>query len=243
MGFVRFLGHFSLYLLGFCGVAQDGCVEECDQGRGQSEASDDLFEQRGAGRGLSGERRADAPLAREDEVLRGENVGVGGGEAAGQSGERRGGAFRFKRGHMGEKFFVGEDSAEFSVVLDDVAADGQQLLRRGHVAAGGDEEFGGGEVEVEAGTGGLLHAGAGEPGGDLGLVGAGGLVAGGVEAGVAIDAHHGLVGRPDVFAGDGGEGVVDLLDEGEHGVAELALEDGPARVEPGAVVVAGEAAE
>ena len=39
------------------------------------------------------------------------------------------------------------------------------------------------------------------------------------------------------------EGVVDLFDEGEHGGFELALVDGLARVEPGAVVVAGEAAE
>ena len=46
-----------------------------------------------------------------------------------------------------------------------------------------------------------------------------------------------------MIGGKGGEGVVDLLDEGEHGGFELALVDGLAGVEPEAVVVAGEAAE
>jgi hypothetical protein len=39
------------------------------------------------------------------------------------------------------------------------------------------------------------------------------------------------------------EGVVDLVDEGEHGDFELALVGRLARIEPGPVVVAGERAE
>ena len=63
------------------------------------------------------------------------------------------------------------------------------------------------------------------------------------EAGVAVDAHHGLVRRVDVVGGEVDQGVVDLVDEGEHGSFQLALVDGLARIEPGAVVVALEAAE
>src|ERR1019366_3209735 len=49
--------------------------------------------------------------------------------------------------------------------------------------------------------------------------------------------------RTDVVGGEAGEGVVDLVDQGEHGEFELALVGGLARREPGAVVVAGEGAE
>jgi hypothetical protein len=46
-----------------------------------------------------------------------------------------------------------------------------------------------------------------------------------------------------MVGGEALEGVVDLLDEGQRGGLELALEDGLAWVEPGPVIVAGEAAE
>ena len=56
--------------------------------------------------------------------------------------------------------------------MSEVAADGEELLGRGHVHAGGDDGFFGAEVEVEAGAGGFFQAGADPPGGDVGFVGA-----------------------------------------------------------------------
>ena len=73
----------------------------------------------------------------------------------------------------------------------------------------------------------------------MGLVGA--LV--GRKARVAIDAEETLRRGADVVRREGGEGGIHLLDEREHGGLELALVDGPARLEPCAVVVAGEPAQ
>ena len=126
---------------------------------------------------------------------------------------------------------------------EDVAADGEKLLGRRHVHAGGDDDLFGAEVEVEAGAGGFFQAGANPPGGDVGFVGAGLGSAGDVETGVAVDAHHGFVRRADVVGREVGEGVIDLFDQGEHGDFQLALVGGFARSKPGAVVVAGEGAE
>ena len=165
-----------------------------------------------------------------------EEIGGGrvGREAAGRAGE--GGGFQFV--HGGAEFLVREQGAELGVVGGDVAAEGEELLARGHVDAGGDGDIFGADVEVEAGAGGFRGP-RGPPGGDVGLVRA--LVGG--ETRVAVDAHHGLVRRADVVGREVFEGVVDLFDEGEHGSFELALVDGLARIEPEAVVMAGERAE
>lgn len=124
-------------------------------------------------------------------------------------------------------------------MLGEMTAEGEELFALGHVGAGGDDELGAGEVEVEACAGGFLEAIAGPPGGDVVLVGA--LV--GAEAGVAVDAHHDLGGRADVLGGEVEHGVVEACDEGEHGFFEVAFEVGFALVEPVAVVVAFEGAE
>ena len=128
---------------------------------------------------------------------------------------------------------------ELVVVLGEVTAEGEKLFAIGHVNAGGDNEFRTGEVEVEAGTRGFGEAFAGPPRGDVVFVGA--LVC--AEAGVAVDAHHDLVGWADVLGGEAEHGFIEAGDEGEHWVLEVALEEGLALVEPVAVVVAFEGAE
>ena len=84
------------------------------------------------------------------------------------------------------------------MVGDEMAAEGEELVAVGHEDAGGEDDLGGVELEVEAGAGGLGHAGVRPPGGDVGLVGA--LVGG--EADVAVDAEHGLLRGADVVGGD-----------------------------------------
>jgi hypothetical protein len=192
---------------------QDGVVEEGDDGRGQGEAGDDLFEEGGLGGGLRWKRSGDSPLTLEEQVLCGENCVVGGGEASGRPGE----AMAFELGHGCAELFGGKQAAQLGVAREQGAADGEELFGGGHVASGGDGELGGGEVEVEAGARGLLHPGARPPGGDLRLVRPGRGVASGVETGVAVDAHHRLVRRTDVLGREVCQGVVDLFDEGEHG--------------------------
>ena len=118
------------------------------------------------------------------------------------------------------------------MVVDQIAADGKELFGGGHVGAGRDDGLGGGDVEVEPRTGGLLHSAAGPPGGDVRLVGT--LVGG--EARVAIDAEEGFVRWADVIGREGGHGGFDPLDERKHGPLELALVEVLARLEPGAIV-------
>lgn len=174
---------------------------------------------------------ADTPLAAADEV----DGGIVGAEAFGRAAERQ----AFEGLQEGFEFFAGEDLAELGVVVDEVAADGEELLALGHVDAGGDDDFVGADVEVEASAGGLFEAGAGPPCSLVRFVRA--FV--GAEARVAVDAEECLLRRAYVFGGEGEHGLVDLGDEREHGSFDLALVGGLAIVEPGAVVVALEAAE
>ena len=99
------------------------------------------------------------------------------------------------------------------MVLEEMAADGEQLFPFRHVGAGGDVHLGWADVEVKAAAGGLLQAVARPPGGDIALIGT--LVL--AEADVAVDAHDGPGGRPDVVGGEVLKCVVDLFYECEHG--------------------------
>lgn len=238
-GFLWFLsdfGHKSENLRGFSICAANyRAVEELDHRGCEAEARGDFLEQRGFGCGLCGECGGKSPLAAEDEVE--------GGRVCGKASRRALEFVAFELVHGCAEFAAGEQRAQFLVVIEQIAAHGEQLFGRGHVHAGCDDDFLGADVEVEAGAGGFLQSAADPPGGDVVLVGLLWRAAGLVEAGVAIDAEHGFVGRSDVLWREVCEGVVDVLDEGEHGGFEFALEDGLAWIEPCAVVVAGEAAE
>src|SRR6202030_4400302 len=96
-------------------------------------------------------------LAGLDEVHRGRV----GGESFGWAGE----AETFELVKLGAEVFSGEEGAEFGVMVDEMAADGEELFALGHVDTGGDGELRGAEVEVEATAGGLFEALAGPPGG------------------------------------------------------------------------------
>ena len=189
----------------------------------------------GSGGELSGEVDAEAPLAAADEVVGGVFLA----EALGWAGEGEAlGGFPLGGEELSESGGAGEFT-ELLVVLGEVATEGEKLIALWHVDAGGDDELGAGEVEVEAGAGGFWEAFAGPPGGDVVLIGA--LVR--AEAGVAVDAHHDVGGWADVLGGEAEHGFAEAGDEGEHGFFEVALEDGFALVEPVAVVVAFEGAE
>lgn len=185
----------------------------------------------GLERGFRREGGGDAPLAPADEFC----GGVVGGEAFGVAGEGVG----VVQGEAAAEAAVFEEGAELLVVVEEMAADGEELVFGGHVEAGGEDELCAAEVEVESGAGGFLHSGAAPPCGDVLLVG--GLVGG--EADIAIDAQHDAVGRADVMRGVVGHGGGDGLDEGEHGGFDFALVNGAAGLEPLAAIVTAEAAE
>jgi hypothetical protein len=216
---------------GLFGFGLDGSVEEVDEGGGEAEVGGDVLGEGGLEGAIEGESGGGAPLAVEEEV----EGGVVGGEAFGGSGELE----AIELGEGGAELFGGDDAAVVFVVVEEVAADGEELLALGHVDARGDGEGFAVDLEVVAAAGGLLEALAGPPGGDVVLVGA--LVV--READVAVDAHGDLLRRADVVRGEVEEVLIDLGDEGEHGGFELALVEGLALVEPGAVVVALEGAE
>ena len=210
-------------------------VEQVDDGGCEAEAVDDLADEGGAGGVLGGKGGADAPLPAENEI----DGRVVGEEALGGAGE----GLAVDGLHEPAEAGGGEVATELGVAgaagAGEVAADGEELVALGHVDAGGDGDLGGADVAVEASAGGLFEAGAGPPGGGVGLVGA--LVFG--EADVAVDAHEALVRGADVGGGEKEHRLVDLGEDGEHGGFELLLVDVPAGFEPGAVVVAFEAAE
>lgn len=219
----------------FAWLCCEWLVEEVDYGGSGAEAVEDGLEEGGLSGVLSGEPGADTPLAATDEVV--SRVFLA--EALGRPGERETfGSFPLDGERTAEPGGAGE-RAELPVVLGEVATDGEELLALGHVDTGGDDELGAGEVEVEAGSGGLVEAFARPPGGDVVFVGA--LVR--TEAGVAIDAHHGLRGRPDMLGGEAEHGFVELGDEGQQWLFAVALEEGFALVEPVAIVVALEGAK
>jgi hypothetical protein len=213
----------------------EGLVEQGDEGCGAAEGVAGSREEVGSQGEVGGQGDGDAPLTVEEEIKGGDDGGVVRGEALGGAGE----GASVEVGEEGAEFFVGEEAAELGVVSDDVAAEGEELVAVGHEDAGGEDDLGGVELEVEAGAGGLGHAGVRPPGGDVGLVRA--LVGG--EANVAVDAEHGLVRGTDMGGGDVEEVVVEAVDEGEQRGLERALVDGLAGVEPVAGVVLLEAAE
>ena len=184
---------------------------------------------------FGGKTGAQAPLAAADEVV----GGVVFAEALGGTGEGEAlGGFPLW-GEEASKFGGLGEGAELLVVLGEVAAESEELFALGHVNAGGDDELGAGEVQVEASAGGLLETFASPPSGDVVLVRS--LVR--AEAGVAVDAHHDLGGRADVLGGEGEHLFVEAGDEGEHGCFEVALKEGFALVEPVAIVIAFEGSE
>jgi len=187
---------------------------------------DDLLDERGFERGFGREFRDDGPLAAFEQVHRTMFFG----EALGRPGEE----FAVVQFEKLAEFFIVEQLAEFAVMVEQEGANGKELFALGHIHAGGDDEFGRGEVEEEAAPGGFFKAVAGPPGGDLVFVG--GLVV--REAGVAVDPHHALRRGADVIGGEGGHGVGDGLDDHEHGSFKGGLEERLARVEPVAAVVA-----
>lgn len=210
-------------------------VEEGDDGSGGAKAVEDACEEGGFSGALGGEMGAEAPLAAAKEVV----GGVFFAEALGRAGEGEAfGGFPLGGKELAEFFGAGEP-AELGVVLGEVTAKGEELFALGHVDAGGDDELGAGEVEVEARAGGFGEAFTRPPGGDVVFVGA--LVR--AEAGVAVDAHHDLGGWADVLGGEAEHGVVEAGDEGEHGLFAVVLEEGLALIKPVAVVVAFEGAE
>ncbi len=97
---------------------------------------------------FGGEAGAEAPLAAADEVVGGvflaEALG-GAGEGETLGGFPLGGEELTKFGGTGEL-------AEPPVVFGEVTAEGEELFALGHVDAGGDDELGAGEMEVEAGA-------------------------------------------------------------------------------------------
>jgi PadR family transcriptional regulator PadR len=218
------------WILRGVGCGQGG-VEEVDQGAGGAVSAEDLAGELLVEDGRGGEGGGESPAGGQEEV----EGGMAGGEAFGGAGEGVAGV----GGEEAIESWGAEEAAEGGVTFKQAGAEGAQLGGGGHVEAGGDVDLGGGEVEVVAGTGGPGHAGAGPPGGEVGFVGA--LVRG--EAGIAVDAEQGLLGRADVGGGEAGHGEGDLADEGEHGGFQLLLEEFAAGFEPLAAVVAGEAAE
>ncbi len=123
--------------------------------------------------------------------------------------------------------------------VGEVTADGEELISLGHIASGGDGDLDGVEVEVEAAAGGFFEARAGPPGGGVNFVWAFVFR----EADIAVDAHHRFLRGAEVVGSKGEHGLVDFADDGEHGGFQLALVDLAALFEPGAVVVAFEAAK
>jgi len=183
-------------------------IQQRYEGRGGAEMGDDLFDERGVESCLGRQFRDDGPLAAFEQVRR----WVVFGEAFGRAGEE----FAVVELEEAAEIFVGQELAEFIVMVEEEGANGHELFAFGHVDAGSDDEFGSGEVEIEAAAGGFFEAVAGPPGGYASFVG--GLVVG--EAGVAIDAHHALLRGADVAGGEIGHGVGDGFDDLEHGSFE-----------------------
>lgn len=215
----------------FCRGRRDGAVEEIDEGSGEGEVGGDSAREGRVQGGFSGQGGGDAPLAPAD-VLCG---GVVGGEAFGVAGEGIG----VVEAEAAAEGAIFDEGAELLVAIEEVAADGEELVFGGHVDAGGEDHLSTAEVKVVACAGGFFHVGAAPPGGDVLLVGR--LVGG--EAGIAIDAEHDAVGGTDVIRGVVHHAGVDGLDEGEHGGFDFAVVDGAAGLEPLAAIVAAEAAE
>jgi len=215
-----------------------GCerlVEEGHKGGGESEPVNDLADEGWPGSVHRGEDGGDAPLALQDEV----ESGILRKESLGGAGE----GLAVDRLHDFGKAGAGDKAAKLVMTgcsgSREVAADSQELVTFGHVAASGDGDLGGVDVEVEAGSGGFFEAGARPPGSGVDFVGA--LVLG--EADIAVDAHQGLLRGPDVLGSEGEQGLVDLSKDGEHGRLQFPFKDVAPSFKPGAVVVALEAAE
>jgi hypothetical protein len=214
-------------------VRLHGGVEGVDEGCGDAEAANDFASEGGIERGVGGEDCVNAPTLGADEFV----CGIVVGEALGHACE---GVALAECEGVGAGFQeLLEGGAIGLVMFAHPAAEGEQLFALGHVDAGGDHDFLRADLEVEASAGGLLHAAARPPGGEVGFVGQ--LIF--AEADVAIDAHGDFVGRTDVVGGEVDHAGVDFVDEGEHGGFDGALVEGAAGLEPVAVVVAGEAAE
>jgi len=232
-GFTRRVGEGSGW--GFGGGCKGG-VEQSNERRGEAEGGGDAGGELRCQCVGGEEGGGDAPAALEEEVEGEGDGGIGGGrEAFRGPGER----VPIFDGEDVAESAGGEQAAVGGVVIDEIAADGKELVGGGHEDARGNGDLGGVETEVEACAGGLGHAGPAPPGGEVGFVGE--LV--GAEAGVAKDAEHDFMRRADELRGEVGEGVVDLFDEVEHGGFELLFVEGLALVEPLAVVVLLETAE
>lgn len=116
---------------------------------------------------------------------------------------------------------------------------GHAVVALGHVHARGEKALLRADLQIEAAAGGLLHAAARPPRGEVCLVRA--LVGG--EANVAVDAHHRLVRRPHVVGRELGHALRDLVHEREHRHLHCALVSAAASLKPGAVVVARQPAQ
>jgi len=212
---------------GFAGSGRQGGVEEGDEGGGGAEEAQDLWDQ-GGGQGQGGgELGGEAPLALEDEV----GGGICGVEALGTA--------RHFDAVEGFEALGAEGLADLFVVVEEHAADGEELIFFWHVGAGGDCDLLGVELEVEAGAGGFFKALASPPGGYVGLVRQ--LV--GAESDVAVDAHGALGGLAEVVGGEGLEALVDGGDDFQERGLERGFVGRLVGVEPVAVVVTGQRAE
>ena len=185
----------------------------------------------GIERGFGGQCCGDSPLAAEEKI----HCGV----LLGKSLRRARESEAFECVHEAMELLVVEQATDFFVMIEEVGANGEELIALGHVDAGSDDDFFGGDVEVEAAARSFFKSVAGPPGGHVAFVGA--LVRG--EAGIAVDAHHALLRGAHVRGREIGHGGGDLLDNFEHGLLEFAFEDWLTGFEPLAAIVVGQTAK
>lgn len=206
-------------------------VEEIDERGGEAKTLFDLAKEIGAERIFSGEVRGDAPLTPPDPL----DGGVIGWEAFGRTREGHG----IVHGEGAKESTAGDKTFPLGVVLEEVTADGEELILFGHVDAGSDDELGIADMQVVAAAGGFDERAVGPPRALMGFVG---LFVGG-ETRVAVNAEERFGSGTDVVGRVVEHAVVELLDEGEHGKLHGLLVDGAALFEPLAAIIAFEAAE
>lgn len=213
------------------GPRSGGVGEELHEGDHDAEAVDNGFEEsRGSGEGGS-------KLDVEDVVLEAEEIGsrMIGGEAARNARKLLG----LESAEEFANFPVGQNAAEFFEVTGDMPANGEQLMRVGHIDAAADGNFLVRDSEVIAAVAARIGTMAMESGSNVLLIGF--LVL--AKADVAIDAEDGLAGIRFVFGSEIAERGVESVNQLTHGLLDFLFEERFAGKKPFAVVVAGKAAE